>query len=786
MSQQNTNAEPHVDYRNKYATDSVTNALKAAYTAWKSGGEPWSPDNQEGARETAEQLLGGDVNLKPVFNSINAHNQALRDALAYDRHISPDTNTNLNLANRTASPIVLDLDGDGIETFGAEGRVLFDHDGDGDKHGSGWVGSDDGLLVLDRNGNGTIDSGLELFGENTLLANGQKARDGFEAMKAVDANGDGKLDAGDAVWSDLRVWRDLNSDGISQGGELFTLDELGIKSINTESDGKRLNLGNNNHIDGFSTFEWEENRGGGTGVSGDVYFENNPFYREFGDRIEIPAELADAPNMYGSGAVRDLREAAATSNNLKNILGEYSVAGSRQEQQVLLDKLISAWADSADFRTFDERISDLADGKIYDIKFAYSWEIDRAPLLSSGSTSGGGTGSGSIALGEIQQAPSPTAEQLRRKELLEMVRVLEVFNGQYFFDFKPTNDDGKDGEISISFAAGSQGRSGSAGGGSVAFGSTYYLTEEGFSFGPNQEKYIRAAYEALVSSVYEGLLLQTRLKPYLDAVSIALSEEGATVDFSGALGKLAQVHTENPVKGVVDLLEFGSAVAGTIGWASNEVAIAGEWVRQLNAVQIEDLQKQLGASSTVIIDSSTNSTLTGGDHTDFLFGEAGNDFLTGNGGSDFLDGGAGDDRLYGNDGNDVIFGGAGADRLYGGNGNDVLDGGTGNDTLSGDAGSDTYRFSRGWGQDTINNYDTGTNKVDAIVFADDITPDDIIITRSSTNLILSLKGSTDKITVTSYFNSDGTSAYKLEEIRFANGTTWTIDQVKVMSIQSTD
>ncbi|MGF0338308.1 calcium-binding protein, partial [Ectopseudomonas toyotomiensis] len=129
---------------------------------------------------------------------------------------------------------------------------------------------------------------------------------------------------------------------------------------------------------------------------------------------------------------------------------------------------------------------------------------------------------------------------------------------------------------------------------------------------------------------------------------------------------------------------------------------------------------------------------------------------------------------------------AGNDILDGGNGNDLLLGGEGNDNLSGGAGSDLYRFSRGWGQDTINNYDTSANKTDAIVFADDITPDDIVITRSSTNLILSLKGSTDKITVTSYFNSDGTSAYKFEEIRFANGTTWTIDQVKVMSIQSTD
>ncbi|MDC7827620.1 calcium-binding protein, partial [Pseudomonas sp. BLCC-B13] len=702
--------------------------------------------------------------------------------LAYYESISSKVNADFESSLKTISPIVFDLDGDGIETIGAEGQVLFDHDGDGNKHGSGWVKSDDALLVLDRNGNGSIDNGHELFGENTLLADGSKAKDGFEAMQAVDSNADGKLDASDAVWADLRVWRDLNGDGISQSGELLTLQEVGIQSIGTGSDDKTKDLGNDNHIDGFGTFQWDAAHGGGIGVSGDVYFEDNPFYREFADPIEIPAELAGLANMRGSGAVRDLREAAATSSDLQQALAAYSAAGTRLEQQALLDQLIRAWADSANFRTFDERVGDMAEGKPYDIEFGYSWELDR-PEFAAGS-SGGGSG-GSIGLSEGDAGSSPTAEQLRRKELLEMVRVLEVFNGQYFFDFKPTNDDGKDGEVGVSFSAGAQGRSGSATGGAVAAGGTYYLTEEDFSFGPNQERHIRAAYQALMDSVYNGLLLQTRLKSYLDEVALVFTKDGVAVDFSGALDKLAQVHEGNPVKGVVDLLEFGVAVAGTAGWAANELAITGEWVRQMSPSQVEALKIQLGALSNVIVDSSTNSSLLGGSLTDFLFGEAGNDSLTGNDGADFLDGGTGDDRLWGNDGNDVLLAGAGNDHLYGGNGNDLLDGGVGNDTLSGDAGSDVYRFSRGWGQDTVNNNDSGTGKVDAIEFAADIAPSDIQITRSGDNLILSLVGSTDKVTVTNYFDKDGASTYKLEEIRFADGTTWSIDKVKELALLGT-
>ncbi|MGE4404576.1 calcium-binding protein [Pseudomonas sp.] len=169
--------------------------------------------------------------------------------------------------------------------------------------------------------------------------------------------------------------------------------------------------------------------------------------------------------------------------------------------------------------------------------------------------------------------------------------------------------------------------------------------------------------------------------------------------------------------------------------------------------------------------------LEGGDGTDRLYGGDGNDSLAGELGTDYL---------YGGNGNDVLLGGEGADNLYGEAGNDILEGGVGNDSLSGGTGSDIYRFSRGWGQDTISNTDSGTNKVDAIVFADDISADDIIVTRSGSNLVLSLKDGSDKITVSRYFSNDGTSSYKLEEIRFANGTTWTIEQVKVMALQGTD
>lgn len=148
---------------------------------------------------------------------------------AYGGEISPDTR--FDSAQRILprrDPLILDLDGDGLETVGVAAGVLFDHDGDGVRSGTGWVSGDDGFLVLDRNGNGQIDNGRELFGDSTPLAAGGTALDGFAALAQEDTNADGRVDSLDANWSNLRVWRDLNQDGVSQAGELFTLGSLGI------------------------------------------------------------------------------------------------------------------------------------------------------------------------------------------------------------------------------------------------------------------------------------------------------------------------------------------------------------------------------------------------------------------------------------------------------------------------------------------------------------------------------------------------------------------------------
>ena len=138
------------------------------------------------------------------------------------------------------TPIVLDLAGNGVSLTSGAGGVLFDFNGDGRKEKFAWTaaGSDDAWLALDRNGNGAIDDGRELFGTSTVQPDPPPGvyRNGFLALSVFDGagqggDGDGTITAGDAVWPSLRLWRDVNHDGVSEPGELHALPALGVESF---------------------------------------------------------------------------------------------------------------------------------------------------------------------------------------------------------------------------------------------------------------------------------------------------------------------------------------------------------------------------------------------------------------------------------------------------------------------------------------------------------------------------------------------------------------------------
>jgi hypothetical protein len=173
------------------------------------------------------------------------------------------------LPSPLGTPIVLDLSGNGINTLAVSNGVQFDVLANGNKSATGWVGQGNGLLVLDRNGDGTINDGSELFGAGTTLANGQKATSGYQALAELDTNGDGVINSKDADFSKLEVWVDSNADGVSQPGELKTLTQLGITQLNLDAK-QNASLNNGNIIGATSTFETAD---GQTHEAADVWFQ---------------------------------------------------------------------------------------------------------------------------------------------------------------------------------------------------------------------------------------------------------------------------------------------------------------------------------------------------------------------------------------------------------------------------------------------------------------------------------------------------------------------------------
>ncbi len=613
-------------------------------------------------------------------------------------------------AAQRRDPLTLDLDGDGLETVGINtaNPILFDHDGDGVKTATGWIQPDDGFLVIDRNGNGSIDDGTELFGDSTPLmdADGNvigKAEDGFAALAQEDTNGDGIVDANDARFSELRVWRDLNSDGVSQAEELQSLTEAGIAAIRASKTEHSQQLGNGNLLADLGSFVRSDGTEGGLGAvtaqMGDIDLAENTFYSQFTDIIQLTEEAALLPEMNGSGQVRNLREAASLSPALAALLTQYSEAVTRADQLALLDQFIVEWGKTSELAV-------TGDG-------AYGG------VLTTLSIAGESIGSAGY------------------EAWMTKLQTLERFNGRPF----------------ATPAAGAE---------SVFIN----LFNE-------RKMFLNQAWDILRQSVYDGLLLQTRLNPYLDAIELTIDDPyidfdpatdtdpalvtdsdgiDPTIDFAGTAAYFKARYEEAPGEAARDLLDL-QRVSGSLltdmGW--DGLGQLRGWLAEVATTTDPTLQSTLVAA---LADFGYPCLRTSGDGTwasEAVIGSDTGALLNGEGGNDLILGGAGDD---------ILNGGSGSDSLYGGEGND------------------TYRLNLGDGADTIieTHGDTGS---DTLEFGPGILAGDITISQNGDKLVFSHSNGRDSISIANWFESLADSAHRLYTIRFADGSSFDLSTLQI-------
>ena len=778
-----------------------------------------------------------------------------------------------------ADPIVIDLDGDGIVlTALASSTTIFDLDGDGFAERTGWVSPQDGLLVHDADGDNIVDGVAELFGSANV--------DGYDELATLDANGDGRIDATDPAFFELRVWRDTNRDGISSADEMLTLTQAEIVGFNlsyaqtdTEVDGNVIaRTGTYLRSDG-------SNR---TMVSVQFAMDESgsfPIIPQGADLANLPV----LPNLSGLLGLPDLRAAMYVDSTLKTMVEDlvfgshdfdtfaefrnggfenvlYRWAGVEtsipvgpdehsHQIQVLaafigrpfgeltphqLETLEAAWPElvkqmgvlflfqaaqnpalepllalarqvtqlDVNSSTYLDQIATLTETALADaaaVTPAYDY-LERFVGLSLDPASGEMIGDfDAFVRAFLSDQPSFFAEFASpggggsvslssvEGEIRHPWTAWYEDQGSLLFTVAGAMGIAPDYVLNVTgwrwLAGGMSRHYGSAGTDLLDFDVTYYQLDINgppnethdqllFGYGGDDELRGNDGVDRLVGGTGNDLLQggsDSDMYVYasgdgLDQI-IDASGSADTIYFSSELNRADLRVTR--LTGTNDLLlYFGDPSQGIV--LTNQWSSSGAAIEQVHFVA-EDAADPGDLASLYLATVATDGadTIVGSWASERLIGLAGDDTLSGADGSDTIDAGAGADLLDGGDGNDILVGGDGADTLLGELGDDQLRGGSGDDLLRGGAGDDVYTFGIGDGDDAIDDSIAVGNRggTDTVEFGPGIDPADVAVLQSGNDLILTIAGAGDRVTLRGTMDNQGDSE-RIERVVFADGTIW--------------
>jgi|GEM_PF-259753 len=610
-------------------------------------------------------------NFEGLFNS-SLYNQ-LGDPIK--NLISPLYNSALQNTTNRIDPLILDLDGNGIQTTSLNNSgTYFDLDNNSFAEHTSWVSDGDGILFRDLNNDGIVTNGSELFGDHTGLLN----TDGFMALAQLDSNSDGKIDANDLAFSDLKV---LKGDGT-----VNTLSELGIVSLNldhsthyvVDSNGNATIYGNMYEItDANGNIRQAEGSytkaDGSTAVMDSYLLNRDPISSIEPTQVtNVSDAIAALPYVANMGNVYDLYTAMSQdqTGQLQNLVQSFVNEPDGNARTTIVDHILSHWAGTT--------------------------VVD--PTSRGSNINGQQLATLEKFIG--QQFPTAEPSLVQAQDLdLSYYYLREYIYSQLdvqshlstLMSFVKMDTDSLTGASKYDFT-----------------GVSAYLQNM-----LNNPSTVTQAEDLMgdFGRVVRGLNIEDSSN-YQTAVFEYFQNEdpnyGWILNTSG--------------KNVVAAGQMGSDIPDVMVETSGNDFIYGN------------------AGCDAIQGGDGNDHIEGGDGNDYIDGGNGDDSLIGDSGNNTLLGGAGNDGLsYDGSidvpGNNYFDGGSGNDTITGGGGNDTLIGGTGDDSMNGGGGNDLYIFNAGDGNDIVRDDNDPTNQGnDTIQFSAGIDKANVIFTGSGVDL----------------------------------------------------
>ena len=613
-------------------------------------------------------------------------------------------------------PLMLDLDGNGIQTTSIYDGYMMDHEVDGFAELSAWVGGNDGILAYDKNGNGIIDNGNELFGDNYIKSDGTKASSGFDALSDLDSNNDGVINSSDEKFSELQV--------IKADGSIVSASEAGIASINLSSQQTNQSPdANGNTALSTGTFTTTD---GSTNTIADYALDVNKTYSIETDKVEISDEIAALPEVSGYGLVRNLSQAMARdeSGELQELVESFANETNIGVKKNILTQILYKW-------TGADTIAEGSRGNNIDAKELHVIEQFMGETFTGTEGTGNPNDQAANLLKNIYTSINmyvyaELQSQTGLKFLYDKIGLTETESGDLVLDLSEVKD-------YISNAITTDEQAGQV-----------LLTD--FS-----QTFVKLGYK-------EG------------------SNYNEFYDYFCSLGQDYQMLMESADKTVKYGTENSDNIQGT---AEEEAVFAGGGNDTIYSRQGDDLIYG-GEGNDYIDSCQQNDKIYGEAGNDTILSGNDNDIVYGGTGDDSITTGTGNDTVYGESGNDYIHNDSGSDYLDGGSGNDTIEGcyqgstiigGLGNDAIISHSEQDLIIFNPGDGNDTIQ----GTDGAAVLQFGEGISADKIhfeAVDRS--DILITFEDLTDTILLD---NAALSPDSRVSQLKFADGTVITAEEI---------